>query len=256
MTAGGPYDLIASNVTLTSFVDNSAKPSLNYYIVTAFARTLESNPSNEIGSELPPKTPVRPEAVSGNGQVTLSWPAALGAITYKIKRSAVSDGPYAEIASGIAATTYTDVTAINGTLYYYVVSAAGSSLESGNSPERLGVPGTNRSLWKVNPATRLWSDANNWDGGVPASPALVSFGPPQSTAILENDLTNLAVAQITFSDSSYQMTGNQISLGSGIENNSTKNQTLQMPITLNNNVQINTAGGAAQRAAFRRLCYK
>ena len=243
MTAGGPYDVLASNVTLTSFVDNAAKPGLNYYIVTAFAGALESNPSNEIGSELPPKTPARPEAVSGNGQVMLSWPAAPGALTYKVKRSAVSGGPYAEIVSGLATTSYTDATAVNGTLYYYVVSAVGSSLESGNSPERLGVPGANGSVWKVNPATKVWSDINNWDGGVPSSPAVISFVPSQSTSVLENDLTNLSVAQITFSDSSYQMTGNQISLGSGIENNATKNQTLQMPISLSNNVQINTTGG-------------
>jgi Abnormal spindle-like microcephaly-assoc'd, ASPM-SPD-2-Hydin/Putative Ig domain len=64
--------------------------------------------------------------------VTLSWtaPAAAGdTITgYNIFRSTASGGPYTQLNSSlIAGTTYTDTTVADGTTYYYVATAVGSS---------------------------------------------------------------------------------------------------------------------------------
>lgn len=67
--------------------------------------------------------------------VTLSWTSSSGATGYNVKRSLTAGGPYATIASGVTATTYTDSAVTRGTSYYYVVSAQNSDGESYNSSE-------------------------------------------------------------------------------------------------------------------------
>jgi cellulose 1,4-beta-cellobiosidase len=62
-------------------------------------------------------------ATAGNAQVSLSWPASVGATSYHVKRARVSGGPYV-IVSCTTTTSYTDSGVVNGTTYYYVVSAA------------------------------------------------------------------------------------------------------------------------------------
>jgi hypothetical protein len=72
--------------------------------------------------------------------VTLTWPAGVGATGYNIKRSLVLGGPYTVIGTS-AASPYVDLTAVNGTTYYYVVSSTNSCGEStGNSLESHGTP--------------------------------------------------------------------------------------------------------------------
>ena len=70
-------------------------------------------------------------ATGGNGQVSLSWGTALGATSYNVKRSATSGGPYANLAAGLGVTNtaFTDLIAVNGTNYYYVVSTVNSAGE-------------------------------------------------------------------------------------------------------------------------------
>jgi cellulose 1,4-beta-cellobiosidase len=65
----------------------------------------------------------------------LSWTAASGSpVSYNVKRSTVSGGPYTNIVGTTTAPTvsYTD-TILGGTTYYYVVSAVNSAGESGDS---------------------------------------------------------------------------------------------------------------------------
>jgi fibronectin type 3 domain-containing protein len=78
-------------------------------------------------------------ATAGNGQVTLSWVAPLGATSYNLKRALVSGGPYTTIAS-LTVTNYADTGLTNGTTYYYVVSAVRSGSESANSSETSATP--------------------------------------------------------------------------------------------------------------------
>jgi len=78
--------------------------------------------------------------VPGNTQVSLSWNSSLGATSYNLKRSTSSGGPYATIAPGITSTTYNNTGLINGTTYYYVVSALNSVGESGNSSQVIATP--------------------------------------------------------------------------------------------------------------------
>ncbi len=79
------------------------------------------------------------EAAAGNGEITLSWNAPLGAISYNLKRATTSGGPYTTIAS-LSATNDTDYDVTNGTPYYYVVSAIRSGGESANSSEVSATP--------------------------------------------------------------------------------------------------------------------
>jgi beta-glucanase (GH16 family) len=72
-----------------------------------------------------------------DGQVSLSWGTALGATSYNVKRGATSGGPYANLAAGLGVTNtaFTDLTAVNGTTYYYVVSTVNPAGEGAVSGE-------------------------------------------------------------------------------------------------------------------------
>ncbi len=75
-------------------------------------------------------------AVTGNDQVGLTWSALNGAASYNVKVSTNNGGPYSIVATNVTDTSYTDTTALNGTTYYYVISAINTvadATESGNS---------------------------------------------------------------------------------------------------------------------------
>lgn len=76
------------------------------------------------GSPAAPLAPAAPTALGGDGQVRLSWLRVADASSYTVKRAAVSGGPYAMIAAGLSAPTFTDTGLLNNTTYHYVVSAA------------------------------------------------------------------------------------------------------------------------------------
>lgn len=57
-------------------------------------------------------------------RVDLSWTPVSGAVSYLVKRAAVSGGPYATVASGLTGTTFADTGLNPSTAYHYVVAAA------------------------------------------------------------------------------------------------------------------------------------
>jgi hypothetical protein len=61
-------------------------------------------------------------ALAGNASISLSWNPSPGATNYLLQRSTTNGGPYATVAS-LPGTNYTDTNVVNGTTYYYVVSA-------------------------------------------------------------------------------------------------------------------------------------
>jgi hypothetical protein len=81
-------------------------------------------------------------AAAANAQVSLSWSAASGASSYKVKRSTVSGGPYTTIQSGLTSTSFTNTGLTNGTTYFYVVTAVNSTGESVNSNQASATPKT------------------------------------------------------------------------------------------------------------------
>ncbi len=141
--SGGSYTTI-TNVTSTSHTDNTAlNGTTYYYVVTAVNGCGETGNSNET-SATPvcplPSVPTGLAATAGNAQVALAWNAAVGATTYNVKRSTTSGGSYTTIATGVTGTSHTDTTAVNGTTYFYVVSAVNSCGETANSNEASGTP--------------------------------------------------------------------------------------------------------------------
>ena len=72
---------------------------------------------------------------TSSGSVNLTWNAATNATSYNVKRSLYSGGPYATIATGVAATNYTDLGAYAIANCYYVVSAVVGGSETADSAE-------------------------------------------------------------------------------------------------------------------------
>ena len=112
----------------------------------------------------PPPVPTGLSAAAGTAQVSLSWAASLGAVSYDVKRSAVNGGPYAVIASSILNTTYTDSSVTNGTTYFYVVSAVNSAGQSANSTQVSATPTAPTAVAAV--TNLAGSAASSWGGPV------------------------------------------------------------------------------------------
>ncbi|MBT8045489.1 MAG: Ig-like domain-containing protein, partial [Verrucomicrobiae bacterium] len=87
----------------------------------------------------PPDAPTGLSATPGDGQVDLSWNAAATATSYHVKRATAQGGSYTTIATQTS-TSFADTTAVNGTTYWYVVSAVNSAGESGDSTEVSATP--------------------------------------------------------------------------------------------------------------------
>jgi subtilisin family serine protease len=85
-------------------------------------------------------------ALAGDSRVTLSWSGASGATRFSVKRSTSAGGPYTPIGADIKSRTYVDTSVVNGTTYYYVVSAINGAGESGDSNEAAATPKTPSDL--------------------------------------------------------------------------------------------------------------
>jgi hypothetical protein len=121
----------ASNTTVRLIYTNQAVTTLT---VSPALRT-----NNLV--ELPPAPPATLSATGGNAETELSWPLSTGAISYNILRALTNGGPYAVIATGVTNLFYFDTSLLNGTNYYYVVSASGIWGASSNSIQATVTPG-------------------------------------------------------------------------------------------------------------------
>lgn len=164
--SGGPYSVIASNLSATSYADtNLTNGTTYYYIVTAANLAVESPNSSEASATPVLALPSAPTAVTARSvslaRTKLSWTASLSAESYRIKRATVSGGPYTII--GTAPTSpFTDSTLTDTATYYYVVSAVNAIGESANSAVAYAAPGK-ISYWKFDEnsgsnAADAWGD--------------------------------------------------------------------------------------------------
>jgi autotransporter-associated beta strand protein len=84
--------------------------------------------------EAVPGAPTGLAATAGDAAVALNWTASSGAIGYNVKRSTINGGPYTTI-TNLTTTSFTDTGLLNGTNYYYVVSATGYVSEGMSSTQ-------------------------------------------------------------------------------------------------------------------------
>lgn len=152
---GGPYtQLNSSPVGASGYVDLTAQNATTYYyVVTAVDDTPNANESGFSGevSATPadttaPAAPTGLAATAGDGEVALDWNnnGESDLAGYNVYRGTATGGPYTQLnGSLVAASAYNDATAVNGTTYYYVVSAVDTvDNESGTSAEVSAAPHT------------------------------------------------------------------------------------------------------------------
>ena len=146
-TSNGTYTVVGTTTAPTvAFTDSVTGGSTYYYVVSAQTAGGESADSSFVSATPTLGVPAAPAdlaAIAGNNQVALSWTAPIGSPTsYNVMRSTTSGSGYSAITTPGAQTTtsYTDTTAVNGTTYYYVVSAVNAIGEGAQSTETDAAP--------------------------------------------------------------------------------------------------------------------
>jgi autotransporter-associated beta strand protein len=173
-TDGGPYTSIAS-VTNASYVDTNVAPNTTYYYVikaSNSAGTSTNSPQDSATTQPTPPAPARLNAFPGNARATLVWTPSSGATSYNVKRSTTSGGPYVPLVPSVPSTDCTDTGLVNGTTYYYVVSAVNAAGEGTNSPEAAVTPNASAAaLFWSGAVSGTWDTATaNWlNGGASAT---------------------------------------------------------------------------------------
>jgi fibronectin type 3 domain-containing protein len=117
-----------------------------------------------------PSPPTGLLAVAGDGAVDLDWAdnAEPGLAGYTVYRSTTSGSGYSTVASGLTASTHVDGTVVNGTTYYYVVTATGtSSNESAASAPVSATAYTAQENWRF---THFGTTANTGNAADDADP--------------------------------------------------------------------------------------
>jgi len=208
-TSGGPYYSLLVNETGTNYIDTGLVNGRGYYYVvsavgsngpSAFSAQVVGTPVGQ------PPIPAGLNAMPGNAQIGLSWPAVFGATSYNLQRSTTSGGPFTTIATPTG-TNFNDINLVNGTTYFYVLSAVNSHGGSTNSAPISAIPSTVVSgligYWKFDEGSGVIandSSGNNNLGTLAGSPTWVSPGKMGAAALLFNS-ANLQSVSVSDSPS-------------------------------------------------------
>src|SRR6478672_9890852 len=131
ITSGGfspPSITIGGSSTLTMQTSTATVPYALSLTITGTSGTITHTASTSLLVNLAP--PAGLTAVAGDAQVSLSWPTSVGANRYHVKRGRVDGGPYETFACP-SGTSVVDSGLVNGTTYYYTVSAAYTGGQNG-----------------------------------------------------------------------------------------------------------------------------
>jgi fibronectin type 3 domain-containing protein len=134
-TSGGPYPVVLPS-TSTGLTDTGLTDGTTYYyVVESFNGFCYSAASPEASAKpvcTPPSAPTNLLATPGDAKVALSWTApATGTVkSYTVTRTTAGADAHTDIPVPTG-TTYADSLLVDGTTYYYVVSASnGTCLSS------------------------------------------------------------------------------------------------------------------------------
>ena len=153
-TSSGNESTVASpsGVTSTSYTVTGLANGKTYYFrisaVNSYGVSGYSNETNATPNSVSiPPAPSGLTASVGNAQVTLSWTASTGATSYNLYRGTSPGGENATaVATGITSTSYANTSLINGTTYYFTVTAVNSAGTSGYSNEVSATPNSAAGL--------------------------------------------------------------------------------------------------------------
>ncbi len=133
LTSGSGYTKLNGGfLTSSNYIDSTASGARTYYYVVTAIDTSnnESNDSNVVSATptdtIPPAAPTGLTAISGNSNVILDWNnnSESDMNGYNVYRSTASSGPYTKLNDTLlTSSAYNDNTALNGTTYYYAVTA-------------------------------------------------------------------------------------------------------------------------------------
>ena len=145
----------------TSYTDSNVATSSSYDYRLAVVGASGVSPFASLTAATTQPAPSTLTATPGSAQVALSWSAVPTAASYSLMRSTVSGGPYATIASGLTATSYTDTAVTRGVTYYYYVTADGATGQGVPSAEVSAAPLTMIQAWRQ----QVFGSTNNTGSG-------------------------------------------------------------------------------------------
>jgi hypothetical protein len=159
---------------------------------------------------------------TSSGQANLSWDAQSGPIRYNVKRSTTSGGPYTTIAPPpiLTSNSYSDTRLLQGSTYFYVVSAINASGESPNSAE------VSATVDNPVPAISSLSPANvsagaafvltvNGSSFLPSSVVNLGGQPQSTTFVSSTQLTASIPANAAVSSGAIAVTVTNLAPGGG-----------------------------------------
>jgi fibronectin type 3 domain-containing protein len=138
-TAGGKDIAVAESFATTASASGAITIAFTTVVNNAQVDGIEIYASGS--TPVPPAPPAGVTATAGNNQVALNWTAVPGATGYDVYRG-TSSGAETLLASGtnLNATSFTDTTAVDGTQYFYYVTALNGSVQSAHSTEVSALP--------------------------------------------------------------------------------------------------------------------
>ncbi|MGH7943344.1 MAG: NPCBM/NEW2 domain-containing protein [Limisphaerales bacterium] len=192
-SGNGVFTNIASTV-LPNYQDSNVTDGvIFYYAVSSVGVGGESATSTVAGATacLPPAVPTGLIVTLNGGHAFLNWNPVPGAASYIVVR-ATPGTPYTPIATGLAATAYTDTNWTPGAHDYYAVAAGNGCSQSGYSPYAFGSTNVTISIRQSGANVIL-----TWPLGTLQSAARV-VGPYSNVPAATSSYTNPASADAQF----------------------------------------------------------
>jgi autotransporter-associated beta strand protein len=122
------FPLIRYTGNLTNLgLDTSSLPAtfIGSIVIDSSNKQVNLTGTKSGNTWLPTVTPL-------NSRATITWPAIAGAASYNVKRSTSPAGSFVTV-NKVTTSPYTDAPLLNGTTYYYQISAVASGVEAATS---------------------------------------------------------------------------------------------------------------------------